>query len=102
MILLLSRLCRARSSQSMVRLLGSSSLAVREFSHLPSTTTSPYDDDEHEFFRYTSGRWLWNEKEQLCERYRRFNVPELQLAAANVVGSKMSKIDEGTIIRSSN
>lgn len=58
-----------------------------------------YDNDGHELFHYTSGRWLWKEKERLFERYRRFNVLELQNAAIVAVGSRsctqMSKIGEG-------
>ncbi|KAF2672503.1 phosphotransferase enzyme family protein [Microthyrium microscopicum] len=99
-MLLLSALYRARSCRLRfydVHFLVTSSL-IREYSHFSGAMISPYDDDNHEFFRYTSGRWLWNEKEQLLERYRRFNVLELQLAAANAVGShcaKMTKIGEG-------
>ena len=32
-------------------------------------------------FCYTSERWLWNEREQLGARYRRFDVLGLQQAA---------------------
>jgi hypothetical protein len=53
---------------------------------------------EH-FFRYTSGRWLWDEQKQLQERYRAFNVPELQAVCAKAVGSdfcaSMEKLAEG-------
>ncbi|EMD61142.1 hypothetical protein COCSADRAFT_345271 [Bipolaris sorokiniana ND90Pr] len=34
-------------------------------------------------FCYTSERWLWNEREQLGARYRRFDVLGLQQAACN-------------------
>src|SRR5271156_1369679 len=55
---------------------------------------------EHEgFFRYTSGRWLWDEQQQFRDRYHVFNVAELQRAAAKSVGSKscvsMTKLAEG-------
>lgn len=55
---------------------------------------------EHEdFFRYTSGRWLWDEERQLRERYRFFNVKELQTISAKCVGSdscvSMVKLAEG-------
>lgn len=50
-------------------------------------------------FRYTSGRWLWNEQEQLRLRCRRFNVPKLQQAACRAVGANtctsLEKIGEG-------
>lgn len=51
------------------------------------------------FFRYTSGRWLWGEEEQLRERYRKFNVEELKRIAAESIGAKtcvsMNKLAEG-------
>lgn len=53
----------------------------------------------HDYFHYTSGRWLWGEEEQLRERYRAFNVAELQKVAVDVAGSQkclsMRKIGEG-------
>ncbi|KAI0868933.1 kinase-like domain-containing protein [Hypoxylon argillaceum] len=56
-------------------------------------------DEQHEFFRYTSGRWLWDEETQLRERYRRFDVQELQAAAAKSVSAEkcvdMTKLAEG-------
>lgn len=72
---------------------------LRRFSINQSKTDSPYDDDYHEFYRYTSGRWLWDEEQQLRNRYRKFNVLELQRTASNVMGAQrciqMSKIGEG-------
>lgn len=32
---------------------------------------------ENPLFCYTSGRWLWNEREQLEARYMRFNIPTM-------------------------
>ena len=50
-------------------------------------------------FKYTSGRWLWNEEEQLKARYRWFNVLNLQEAACEAVGASqclsLEKIGEG-------
>ena len=50
-------------------------------------------------FQYTSGRWLWNEQEQLGARSRRFNVPLLQQIACRAVGAErcvsLEKIGEG-------
>jgi hypothetical protein len=37
-------------------------------------------------FCYTSGRWLWNEREQLESRYRKLDVLNLQRAACQAVG----------------
>lgn len=39
------------------------------------------------FFRYVSGRWLWDEKQQLAERYResdiRFSSPEITICCSS-------------------
>lgn len=55
-------------------------------------------DDEEDFFRFTSGRFLWDEEKQRKERYRRFNVTALQEIAIAKVGAKrcvsMTKISE--------
>ena len=57
-----------------------------------SPSTSP-------LFRYTSGRWLWNEQAQLEARYRRFDVAKLQQAACEALDAKfclsIEKIGEG-------
>ncbi|EEP76626.1 predicted protein [Uncinocarpus reesii 1704] len=65
-------------------------------SHTAATAPDPHED----LFRYTTGRWLWGEAEQLRKRYRRFNVVELQNAATRALeGSpkcvSMSKVSEG-------
>lgn len=76
-----------------------SSQPSRRFCHPPQALDPAYDSDAHDFYQYTSGRWLWNEEEQLRERYRRFNVLELQNAAVKAVGSRsctnIAKIGEG-------
>lgn len=60
------------------------------------------DSQYEDFFRYTSGRWVWDEEQQLHDRYRRFNVPEIQRIAAASVGAKakecvdMKKLAEGS------
>jgi len=55
--------------------------------------------DHEEFFRYTSGRWLWNEEGRLAERYRWFNVDELKkIAVASAEARQcvsMVKLAEG-------
>ncbi|KAI4947449.1 hypothetical protein J4E91_006803 [Alternaria rosae] len=55
--------------------------------------------DTNPLFCYTSGRWLWNEREQLEARYRRFDVSSLQQAACRAVGANkcisFEKIGEG-------
>ena len=53
-----------------------------------------------DFFRSTSGRWLWNEEEQFLDRYKAFNVPELQRVAAESVRANncvsMTEVGEGS------
>jgi hypothetical protein len=62
-------------------------------------TPSHLQDATNPLFCYTSGRWLWNEHEQLTSRYRRFDVPCLQKAACQAVGANkcvsFEKIGEG-------
>ncbi|KAI0340144.1 hypothetical protein BDW22DRAFT_1360672 [Trametopsis cervina] len=52
------------------------------------------------FFRYSSGRWLYNEAEQLAVRRVKFNVSALQRVAAQAVGAtrciNMTKTHEGS------
>ncbi|KAM5435405.1 Phosphotransferase enzyme [Microsporum canis] len=53
-----------------------------------------------DFFQYTSGRWLWDEEQQLRDRFSPFNVPELQKVAASSVGAskcvEITKLAEGS------
>lgn len=53
-----------------------------------------------DFFRYTSGRWLWDEEQQLRDRFSPFNVSELQKVAATSVGANkcvaIIKLAEGS------
>ncbi|PYH31972.1 uncharacterized protein BO87DRAFT_408569 [Aspergillus neoniger CBS 115656] len=42
------------------------------------------EDNEEDFFRYTSGRWLVDEKYQLEQRYVRFNIDNLCSQAASL------------------
>ncbi|KAA8649295.1 Phosphotransferase enzyme [Aspergillus tanneri] len=42
----------------------------------------------HELFGYTSGRWIWDEKEQLRERYHEFDILELQKIAMESASSE--------------
>ncbi|KAK2763871.1 Phosphotransferase enzyme [Arachnomyces sp. PD_36] len=74
---------------------GDSSIRGLSTSGQSLSTLSQYED----FFRYTSGRWVWDEEQQLRDRYKVFNVSELQRAAAKVVDSdrcvSMVKLAEG-------
>ncbi|RMY96794.1 hypothetical protein D0864_05048 [Hortaea werneckii] len=55
--------------------------------------------DNEDFYRFTSGRWLWNEEFRLQERYKKFNVPGLKSLAAKACGAQscisMVKLAEG-------
>jgi hypothetical protein len=55
--------------------------------------------DEEDYYRYTSGRWLWDEESQLRERYKHFNVAELKKIAAKTTRTQtcasISKLAEG-------
>jgi hypothetical protein len=57
------------------------------------------DRDYEDFYRYTSGRWLWDEQSQLRDRYKRFSVSELKRIAAKSIGAQtcvsISKLAEG-------
>lgn len=60
-------------------------------SHGQIETTNP-------FFRYTSGRWLYNERLQLGRRFVKFDVQALQQVASRVLGTQcvqMTKLPEG-------
>jgi hypothetical protein len=57
------------------------------------------DQNNDLLFRYTSGRWLWNEETQLAARYVKFDVEALCRVAADSVGSHscsdITKLTEG-------
>jgi len=58
-----------------------------------------HSHDRDPLFYYTSGRWLWNEDEQLKARFRPFSVPGLKEAACRAVRTEQcmscEKIGEG-------
>ncbi|KAH7402342.1 kinase-like domain-containing protein [Phaeosphaeria sp. MPI-PUGE-AT-0046c] len=82
-----------------------STIAKRHYLRLLHTLKSSRETPSHPqidmnpFFCYTSGRWLWNEREQLEARYRCFDVSGLQQAACQAVGANkcmsFEKIGEG-------
>ena len=63
-----------------------------------SSASSSYHDHE-DFYRFTSGRWLWDEQKQLQQRYKKFNVHELIHVATRSVGAQkcvsITKLAEG-------
>lgn len=76
----------------------SQSLAVRTTRN-SSGKMATLNSDHEALFRYTSGRWLWDEEQQLRDRYKAFNVAELQIVATRAIGSgsciSMIKLAEG-------
>ncbi|KAJ4360729.1 Phosphotransferase enzyme [Didymosphaeria variabile] len=60
---------------------------------------APNKFDHEHFYQHSTGRWLWDEKKQLAESYRHFDIPALKEIAAQSVGAKrcisMGKIAEG-------
>ncbi|KAK0123796.1 Phosphotransferase enzyme [Cadophora gregata] len=43
--------------------------------------------EEEELYRYTRHRWLYNESEQLANRYRKFNISNLVEVSVNAAGN---------------
>jgi hypothetical protein len=67
---------------------------TRSIQHSNSGTKNGYED----FFRYTSGRWLYGERKQLADRYLAFNVQALQQTAGKALGCDcigVEKLSEG-------
>ncbi|GAB7330665.1 hypothetical protein MBLNU13_g02232t1 [Cladosporium sp. NU13] len=66
---------------------------------------APRTPFHREFFRYTSGRWVYNEQKRLREKERVFDVSALQRLAAESVSRNvdevlyMSKLSEGAANR---
>jgi hypothetical protein len=52
-----------------------------------------------QFYNYTSGRWLWNEKYQLARRYVEFDLSGLLQVSAQAIKArscvKVEKLPEG-------
>lgn len=67
--------------------------------HSAQRMSSSSDLSCEDFFRYTGGRWLWDEEKQLQQRYKRFSVQELKTIAAKSAGARncvsISKLAEG-------
>ncbi|KAF9007160.1 kinase-like domain-containing protein, partial [Cyathus striatus] len=49
--------------------------------------------NEHDIFKYASGRWFINEKHELQQRYLKFNIPALKKAAIDAVEGATSVVD---------
>lgn len=62
-----------------------------------SLPVSP-NNEEHQLFNYTSGRWLYDEQLQLQKRQVEFNVQALKQVASQTLGTRctnISKLPEG-------
>ncbi|CZT25472.1 uncharacterized protein RCC_11204 [Ramularia collo-cygni] len=57
-----------------------------------SSQSLPSPSSAHELFKYTSGRWVYNENQRFKERERTFNVAGLQRLAAKAVSRKVEDI----------
>ena len=57
------------------------------------------DGEEDSFYRYTSGRWLWDKPAQLSRPFVPFNMAELARIAARSIGAsscvEIKKVPEG-------
>lgn len=61
-------------------------------------------EHSHDFFRYRSGRWVWDEEEHLHEIYHEFNVFDLQRVAVESEPAsacvRVKKLAEGSYNKS--
>ena len=64
-----------------------------------SRDSTVLDCDAGQFYKYTSGRWLWNEEYQFAQRHVEFNLAGLLGAAVQATGArsclKIEKLPEG-------
>lgn len=54
----------------------------------PNQAKRPPQTEHDNFFGYTSGRWVWDEERQLQDRYKAFDVSELQKVATKAMKSR--------------
>ena len=62
------------------------------FSVQPTAVFSSGSDVNEDLFRYTSGRWLYNESQQMAQRYVRFDVAALHRVIASVCGAEVVEV----------
>lgn len=79
-----------------------SHITVRYRRHATKSSSSTFTRPKTQFeslYHYDSGRWLWNEEEQLRKRYSPFNVSGLEKVVAQAAGVTSCKLlgkgDEG-------
>ncbi|KII91595.1 hypothetical protein PLICRDRAFT_28199 [Plicaturopsis crispa FD-325 SS-3] len=67
------------------------------FIHLappPPPIAARLADSDESLFRYTSGRWLYNESQQMAQRYIKFDVGALHRVIANVCGASVISMEK--------
>ncbi|KAF8519327.1 kinase-like domain-containing protein [Hysterangium stoloniferum] len=84
-----------------------SSISSRNQSTLSTSNSNALHSEEMEkLFRYTRGRWLYNEREQNEIRYIRFNSEELVRVTCEATGTRsctlFTKLEEGYALGSYN
>ncbi|KAI7236741.1 hypothetical protein KC330_g3579 [Hortaea werneckii] len=77
-----------RSSASWSRLSKLRHCRALNFSTDQNQSRKANGSENDDFYRYTSGRWLWNEESRLQERYKQFNIPGLKSLAAKACGAQ--------------
>jgi hypothetical protein len=94
--MLLKGFGRPTIKQRRLRIIRSSQRYSRSFTN--SMCTHESHDSSNDFFRYTSGRWLYDEQIQLRRRYLEFNIQALTECASRELGTRcvrISKLPEG-------
>lgn len=51
-------------------------------------------EQDETYFRYTSGRWLYNESQQMAQRYTRFDVAALHRVISSVCGASVVNMEK--------
>ncbi|KFY76276.1 hypothetical protein V498_09687 [Pseudogymnoascus sp. VKM F-4517 (FW-2822)] len=76
-----------------------SAIPTRRFTVISGRNLGSLKEQQDELFSYTSGRYLYNEKLRLAERYVKFNIEALKKIAAESVGRQnvthITKLAEG-------
>lgn len=71
----------------------------RQYTKVSREANIVKDCDVHHFYKYISGRWLWNEQYQFARRYVEFDLPALLQVSAQAIGArscvKIEKLPEG-------
>ncbi|KAL3491047.1 phosphotransferase enzyme family protein [Aspergillus germanicus] len=72
-------------------------MTIEQSSNTGDITDSKYGIEA--LYRFTSGRWLWNEEQQLACRYVKFDLSALLRLAASAIGARactrVLKVSEG-------